>query len=62
MKTKIKKTSMVEKWEVKYEDDFTISIWKYNSKISRVNPYEVTVEYKGDTETKKKRSTRKKTN
>lgn len=61
MKTKIKKTSMVEKWEVKYENEYSISIWKYNSKISRINPYEVTIQYKGEPETKKKRSTRKKT-
>jgi hypothetical protein len=61
MKTKIKKTSMVEKWEVKYENEYSISTWKYNSKISRINPYEVSIEYKGEPETKKKRSTRKKT-
>ena len=51
---------MVEKWEVKYENDYTISTWKYNSKISRTNPYEITIEYKGEPEVKRKRSTRKK--
>ena len=52
---------MVEKWEVKYENEYSISTWKYNSKISRINPYEVSIEYKGEPETKKKRSTMKKT-
>lgn len=60
MRNKIKKQTTVEKWEVKYENDYSISTWKYNSKISRTNPYEITIEYKGEYEEKKKRSTRKK--
>jgi hypothetical protein len=35
-----------KKWERIYEDEDTISIWKYNSKISMVNPYEVEIKYK----------------
>jgi hypothetical protein len=35
-----------KKWERIYEDEDTISIWKYNSKISMVNPYEVETKYK----------------
>jgi len=60
MKTNIKKQSTIEKWEVKYETEHTISTWKYSSKISRVNPYEVVIEYKGEPEIKRKRSPRKK--
>jgi hypothetical protein len=43
MKTK---SQPVEKWERRFEDEYTVSIWKYNSKISRVNPYEVSIQYK----------------
>ena len=63
MKTKKsspEKSSLVEKWEHKYEDEYTISTWKYNSKISRINPYEVSIEYKGEEKEKKKRVTTKK--
>ena len=42
------------KWEVVYENDYTISTWKYNSKISLVNPVEVSIKYKNDTEPIKK--------
>ena len=35
-----------KKWERVYEDDETISIWRYDSKISRVNPYQVEIKYK----------------
>ncbi len=35
-----------KKWERVYEDEETISIWRYNSKISMVNPYEVEIKYK----------------
>lgn len=35
-----------KKWERIYEDEDTISIWKYNSKISMINPYEVEIKYK----------------
>ena len=37
-----------KKWERVYEDEDTISIWKYNSKISSINPYEVEVKYKSN--------------
>lgn len=43
------------KWERVYESEFTISIWKYDSKISRTNPYEVEIKYKNENETKKKK-------
>lgn len=63
MRTKVKKETEIktkpEKWEVKYEDDYSICVWKYNSKISMVNPYETTIEYKGEKEEKKKTRTRK---
>ena len=35
-----------KKWERTYEDEDTISIWKYNSNISMINPYEVEIKYK----------------
>ena len=35
-----------KKWERVYEDEDTITIWKYNSKISMINPYEVEIKYK----------------
>lgn len=61
MTTKIKKPSEPKtgKWEVKYEDEYTISVWKYNSKISTTNPYETTVQYKNDGEEKKRTRTKK---
>jgi hypothetical protein len=34
------------KWEVVYEDDECISIWKYNSKITTKGPVEVEYKYK----------------
>lgn len=34
------------KWEVVYEDDECISIWKYNSKITTNGPVEVEHKYK----------------
>ena len=34
------------KWEVVYEDDECISIWKYNSKITIFGPVEVEHTYK----------------
>jgi hypothetical protein len=40
------KQQPIEKWERRFEDEYTVSIWKYNSKISRFNPYEVSVQYK----------------
>jgi hypothetical protein len=41
-KTPVKPT----KWEVVYEDDECISIWKYNSKITTAGPVEVEQKYK----------------
>jgi len=41
-KTPIKPT----KWEVVYEDDECISIWKYNSKITTAGPVEVEHKWK----------------
>lgn len=34
------------KWEVVYEDEECISIWKYNTKIFRNGPVEVEYKYK----------------
>ena len=34
------------KWEVVYEDEDSISIWKYNSKITIAGPVEVEYKYK----------------
>jgi hypothetical protein len=34
------------KWEQVYEDEETISIWKYNSKITTAGPVEVETKYK----------------
>lgn len=36
------------KWEVISENDVAKFIWKYNSKISSINPYEVEVKYKSN--------------
>jgi len=41
-KTPIKPT----KWEVVYEDEECISIWKYNSKITTAGPVEVEYKWK----------------
>jgi hypothetical protein len=41
-----------KKWERIYESEDSISIWKYDSKISTVNPYQVEIKYK-NTKTKK---------
>jgi hypothetical protein len=41
-KTPVKPT----KWEVVYEDDECISIWRYNSKITTAGPVEVEQKYK----------------
>lgn len=47
-----KKTNLKEvehkKWERVYEDEDSISIWKYDSKISLINPYEVEIKYKNE--------------
>ena len=34
------------KWEQVYEDEETISIWKYNSNITTAGPVEVEIKYK----------------
>lgn len=43
-----KKKEIIEhkKWERVYEDDETITIWRYDSKKSMINPYEVEIKYK----------------
>lgn len=50
----IKKTTISKivhrKWETVYEDEYTISIWKYDSRKSNVNPYEVETKYKKEVE------------
>lgn len=47
-----KKTNLKEverrKWERVYEDEDSISIWRYDSKISLINPYEVETKYKNE--------------
>ena len=46
------------KWEVVYEDEDCISIWKYNSKITTAGPVEVEYKYKrGDTHPLDKKKT-----
>lgn len=44
----MKKTKTLErtKWENIFEDDETIATWKYDSKISKINPYCVEIKYK----------------
>ena len=42
----LKPTEKPTKWEVIYEDDECISIWKYNSKITTAGPVEVEHKYK----------------
>jgi hypothetical protein len=42
----LKPTEKPTKWEVVYEDDECISIWKYNSKITTAGPVEVEHKYK----------------
>ena len=42
----LKPTEKPTKWEVVYEDDDCISIWKYNSKITTAGPVEVENKYK----------------
>jgi hypothetical protein len=36
----------VNKWVRIFETNETISIWKYDIKISKINPYEVEIKYK----------------
>lgn len=41
-----KETVKPTKWEIVYEDEDSISIWKYNSKISTSGPVEVEYKWK----------------
>ena len=60
MKKTVEKNIEHRKWEVVYEDDYTISIWKYDTKKnSATNPYEVEVKYKKEPVTTKKEITKK---
>ena len=60
MKTKTSENNeeSYRKWEKIYENDNHISIWKYDSRKSLVNPYEVEIKYKNEdeSEVKKKKS------
>jgi hypothetical protein len=44
--TNIKPTEKSTKWEVVFEDEECISIWKYNSRITTAGPVEVEHKYK----------------
>lgn len=46
MHTEKKPETKPQKWEVVYEDEDCISIWKYNSKITTYGPVEVEYKYK----------------
>ena len=54
-----KKTNLKEvehrKWERVYEDEDSISIWRYDSKKSLINPYEVEIKYKNEKRSSSKR-------
>jgi hypothetical protein len=54
-----KKTNIKEvehrKWERIYEDEDSISIWRYDSKKSLINPYEVEIKYKNEKRSPSKR-------
>ena len=60
MKTKMlgNNEESYRKWEKIYENDNHISIWRYDSRKSMVNPYEVEIRYKieDDSEVKKKKN------
>jgi len=57
----MKKPEVIQhrKWEVVYEDDYTISTWKYDTKKNGNNPYEVDVKYKKEPITEKKTKNKK---
>jgi hypothetical protein len=38
----------IKKWERKFENEYSITIWKFNSDISLTNPYEVEIKHKPD--------------
>ena len=44
-----------KKYEVRYEDDEKISIWKYDTKKTKLGPYEVEHIYKNEPLKKNKR-------
>ena len=44
--TNSKPTDKPTKWEHVYEDEETIAIWKYNSKITTAGPVEVEYKWK----------------
>jgi hypothetical protein len=46
MSKKVTKIVENKKWERTFEDDETIITFKYDSKKSMVNPYEVDIKYK----------------
>lgn len=48
MATSINQKEVVKptKWERVYEDEDSISIWRYNSKITIAGPVEVEIKYK----------------
>jgi hypothetical protein len=53
-----KTTNTSKKWEIVYEDEETISVWKYNISISKNGPISTEIRYKNGfkypTEQKKK--------
>jgi hypothetical protein len=49
----LKTSEPPKKWERIYESEETIRIWKYDSEISTINPYEIEIKYKKESETKK---------
>ena len=60
MKPKIEKQTH-RKWEVVYEDEYTVSTWKYDTKKNGNNPYEVDMKYKKEYPTEDKKPTIKRT-
>jgi hypothetical protein len=48
-----------KKWENIFENDNHISIWRYDSRKSMINPYEVEIKYKNEDESEiKKKKTK----
>lgn len=58
---KLNKQQVHRKWEVVYEDEYTVSTWKYDTKKNGNNPYEVDVKYKKEYPTNGKETTTKRT-
>jgi hypothetical protein len=56
--TNVKSTDKSTKWEIVYEDEETISVWKYNTAIFKNGPISTEIKYKNGfkypTEEKKK--------